>query len=53
MLTATEFTNLPLIVQNKGFRALRHCLKGHLLYLIPSCCGIVPSRNFRMVLEMV
>ena len=45
-------TNLPLIVQ-KGFRAFRHCLKGHLLYLIASCCGIFLSRSFWMVLETV
>ena len=44
--------NLPLIVQ-KGFRASRRCLKGHLLYLIASCCGIVPSRSCWVVLEMV
>ena len=44
--------NLPLIVQ-KGLRVFRHCLKGHLLYLIASCCGIVPSGSFWMVLEMV
>jgi len=36
-----------------GFRAFRRCLKGLLLYLIASCCGIVPSRSFWMVLEMV
>ena len=44
-------TNLPLIVQ-KGFRAFRRCLKGY-LDLVPSCCGIVLSRIFWMVLEMV
>src|SRR5258706_10656441 len=44
--------NLPLIVQ-KGLRAFRRCLKGHLLYLIAGCCGIVPLRSFWMVLEMV
>jgi hypothetical protein len=52
MLTATSFTNLLLIIE-KGFRAFRRCLKWHLLHLIPSCCGIVPSRHFWMVLEMV
>ena len=52
MLTATYFTNLQLIVQ-KGFPAFKRCLKMHLLYLIASCCGIVPSRSFWMVLEMV
>ena len=44
--------SLPLNVQT-GLRAFRHCLKGHLLYLIASCCGIMPSRSFWMVLEMV
>src|SRR5258706_15623121 len=44
--------NLPLIVP-KGLRAFRRCLKGHLPYPIASCCGIVPSRRFWMVLEMV
>ena len=40
-----------LIVQ-KGFRAFRRCLKGY-LHLIPSCHGIVLSRSFWVVLEMV
>ena len=48
-----HITNLPLIVENTEFQALRRCLKGHLFFLIPSCCGIVPSRNFWMALEMV
>src|SRR5258706_14674358 len=37
----------------KGLLAFRRCLKGHPLYLIASCCGIIPSRSFWMVLEMV
>jgi hypothetical protein len=37
----------------KGFQAFRRCLKGLLLYLNVSCCGIVQSRNFWMVLEKV
>ena len=52
MLTVTRLTNLPLIVL-KGLRAFRRCLKEHPLYLIPSYCGVMPSRSFWMVLEMV
>jgi len=52
MLTATEFTNLALIVQ-KGFQAFRHCLKGHLLYLRVRCCGTARLRSFWMALETV
>ena len=37
----------------EGFRAFRGCLKMHPLYLIANCCGIVLSRSFWMVLEMV
>jgi hypothetical protein len=52
MLTATQFTDLPLIVW-VVLQALRYCLKKHLLYLNVSCCGIVRSRSFWMVLEKV
>jgi len=32
---------------------LQALLEGHLLYLNVSCCGIVRSRSFWMVLEIV
>jgi len=43
----------PALIVQKGLRVFRRCLKGRLLYLIASSCGIVPSRNFWVVLEMV